>query len=173
MMIQQSENDDKISKIIDNVTVCKGFVTRWLLDWRIIIVLSIISVILFRVLSYQENWALWGGYMAISGIITISIVALLAHSTFGKIPLTFKRVWDRNIISLNGNKEATKNEYIEFLKDLENGLNNDWKMLLGFLTALLLFLAFSLYDLPFFFLLFCAFFCIYPMGIFCLSGIKR
>ena len=151
MMIQQSENDDKISKIIDNFTVCKGFVTRWLLDWRIIIVLSIISVILFRVLSYQENWDLWGGYMAISGIITISIVALLAHSTFGKIPLTFKRVWDRNIISLNGNKEAAKNEYIEFLKDLENGLNNDWKMLLGFLTALLFF--FSIFVS--YFLLFC------------------
>ena len=156
-MIEQSENDDKISKIIDNFTVCKGFVTRWLLDWRIMIVLFVLIVILFGVLSSQENWDPFGVYIAISGIITIFIVALLAHSTFGKMPLTFKRVWDRNIISLNGNKEATKNEYIKFLKNLENGLNSDWKMPLGFLVALLIFLGFcyklSLYESSFFIVL--------------------
>lgn len=120
--------DEKIKERIEKFDVYKGRFTRFLLDhyWLFVPLYLIIGIPLDLWISSELNASL----EAILGAITIFIVAFLSIRLFRKIPYTFKRIWDRNII-LSKDSEKDTEDKIKFLDQFEKNLNSKIGVICG------------------------------------------
>ncbi|MFZ3058378.1 MAG: hypothetical protein WA102_01450 [Candidatus Methanoperedens sp.] len=126
-MIRESAfGDEKINERIEKFDAYKERFTLFLLDyyWVFVPLYLIIGIPLDRWILYPENKILNSSHEAILGAITTFIVAFLSTRLSKKIPYTFKRIWDRNIISSKGSEKDIQDEFITFLDNFEKDLNS-------------------------------------------------
>lgn len=118
---------EKINERIEKFDVYNGRFTRFLLyNYWLFVPLYLIIEIPMDLLISSEKVSL----EAILGAITIFIVAFLSIRLFRKIPYTFKRMWDRNII-LSKHSEKDMEDKIKFLDKFEKNLNSKVGVICG------------------------------------------
>lgn len=119
---------ENIKEKIEKFDVIKGRFTRFLLDhyW--------LFVPLYLIVGIPMDLLTYGVFntspTAILGAITVFIVVFLSIRLFRKIPYTFKRIWDRNIILSKGSEKDTECE-IKFLDKFEKNLNSKIGVICG------------------------------------------
>ncbi len=147
LMIRESASgEEKINERIEKFDAYKERFTRFLLDhyWLIVPLYLIIGIPLDISTSNEEN----ASPEAILGAITIFIVAFLSIRLFKKIPYTFKRIWDRNIISSKDNEKDNEDK-IRFLEKSEKNLNSKWGFIYGFIWVGIFLLFYFYFDLDY------------------------
>jgi hypothetical protein len=127
--------DEKINERIEKFNVYKGSFTRFLLYHYYIfvflyLIIGTLGLSWSTTLDCVVGWNT--GLDAILAAITILIAAFFSISMLEKIPNSFKRIWDRNIILSKGDEKDTKDKFITFLDNFEKNLNSKIGAICGF-----------------------------------------